>query len=66
MRLQRPSPAPQVLGELKHVMGYIERENGIKPNYLGLGLSSRRNLCIHERVGRARGAQRPCANSRRR
>lgn len=37
-------------------MGYIERETGTKPNYLGLGLSSRRNLCIHPRVRDARRA----------
>jgi len=37
----------QVLEELKVLLEYYEKETGQKPKLLGLGLSSRKNLCIH-------------------
>jgi len=40
----------QVLEELKVLLEYYEKETGQKPKLLGLGLSSRKNLCIHPEV----------------
>ncbi|RMX45958.1 hypothetical protein pdam_00020986 [Pocillopora damicornis] len=37
----------KVLEELKVLLEYYEKETGRKPKLLGLGLSSRKNLCIH-------------------
>eukprot|EP00730_Choanoeca_flexa_P003137 TRINITY_DN11302_c0_g1_i3.p1 TRINITY_DN11302_c0_g1~~TRINITY_DN11302_c0_g1_i3.p1 ORF type:complete len:779 (+),score=155.49 TRINITY_DN11302_c0_g1_i3:1682-4018(+) len=45
----------KVLEELKRVMAFIKEETGQPDlNYLGLGLSSRRNLCIHPEVSQER------------
>ena len=41
----------QVLEELKVLLEYYEKETGEKPAILGVGLSSRKNLCIHPEVG---------------
>jgi hypothetical protein len=43
-------PISQVLEELRRLMRYIEECTHEKLNYLGVGLSSRRNLCIHPEV----------------
>ena len=40
----------KALAELKRLLAYRERQTGEKLKYLGLGLSSRRNLCINENV----------------
>ena len=40
----------QVLEELKVLLEYYEKETVQKPKLLGLGLSSRKNLCIHPEV----------------
>ena len=40
----------QVLEELKVLLEYYEKETGQRPKILGLGLSSRKNLCIHPEV----------------
>lgn len=40
----------KALAELKRLLAYRERETGEKLKYLGLGLSSRRNLCINDSV----------------
>lgn len=42
----------QVVEELKNLMQYYERETKEKDNFLGLALSSRKNLCIHPTVSR--------------
>eukprot|EP00043_Microstomoeca_roanoka_P005591 m.56764 g.56764 ORF g.56764 m.56764 type:complete len:776 (+) comp13031_c0_seq3:84-2411(+) len=44
----------KVLEELNGLMAYIAKETGMPPKYLGLALSSRKNLCIHEEVARHR------------
>ncbi|XP_073248216.1 general transcription and DNA repair factor IIH helicase subunit XPD-like [Porites lutea] len=40
----------KVLEELKVLLEYYEKETGQRPKILGLGLSSRKNLCIHPEV----------------
>ena len=42
----------KVLEELKVLLEYYEKESGEKPKILGVGLSSRKNLCIHPEVGK--------------
>ena len=45
----------QVLEECRRVVGYVEQELGSKaPKTLALGMSSRRNLCVHPRVSEER------------
>ncbi|XP_068684065.1 general transcription and DNA repair factor IIH helicase subunit XPD-like isoform X2 [Montipora foliosa] len=44
----------KVLEELKVLLEYYERETGQKPKLMGLGLSSRKNLCIHPEVSAER------------
>ncbi|CAH3128453.1 unnamed protein product [Pocillopora meandrina] len=44
----------KVLEELKVLLEYYEKETGRKPKLLGLGLSSRKNLCIHPEVSAGR------------
>lgn len=44
----------KVLEELKVLLEYYEKETGRKPKLLGLGLSSRKNLCIHPEVSAER------------
>ncbi|EDQ85349.1 uncharacterized protein MONBRDRAFT_34274 [Monosiga brevicollis MX1] len=44
----------KVLGELKRVIAYMSKEMGRNLDYLGLGLSSRRNMCIHPDVSQER------------
>jgi len=40
----------KVMEELKRLLSYVEREKGTQPNFVGLVLSSRKNLCIHPQV----------------
>lgn len=40
----------KVLEELKKLMDYYESETKDKPQIVGLVLSSRKNMCIHEEV----------------
>lgn len=40
----------KALAELQRLMDY-RKECGIKETFLGLGLTSRKNLCVHETVG---------------
>ncbi|XP_072163521.1 general transcription and DNA repair factor IIH helicase subunit XPD-like [Diadema setosum] len=40
--------------ELRRLLEYIEQETGETPNFLGLALSSRKNLCIHPVVSQER------------
>ena len=42
----------KVLEELKVLLEYYEKESGEKPKIVGVGLSSRKNLCIHPEVGK--------------
>ncbi|EPZ33822.1 DNA repair helicase [Rozella allomycis CSF55] len=44
----------KTLIELRNLIKYIEKEVGKKLGFLGLGLSSRKNLCIHEKVSQER------------
>lgn len=47
----RALPPPQVIEELRKLMDFYEKELGEKVPFLGLALSSRKNLCIHPEVG---------------
>ncbi|XP_041467884.1 general transcription and DNA repair factor IIH helicase subunit XPD-like [Lytechinus variegatus] len=40
--------------ELRRLLDFIEEETGEKPNFVGLALSSRKNLCIHPEVSQER------------
>lgn len=40
----------KVLEEMRGIVAYIESRLGRRPNFVGLGLSSRKNLCIHPDV----------------
>jgi len=42
------------LEELKKLLDYYEKEDGIKPKITSLALSSRKNLCIHPEIGSER------------
>ncbi|CAE1139024.1 ERCC2 [Acanthosepion pharaonis] len=44
----------KVVEELKTLMQYYERETKEKDNFLGLALSSRKNLCIHPTISNER------------
>lgn len=43
----------KALVELQKLMEYREQELGIKERFLGLGLTSRKNLCIHPEASKA-------------
>lgn len=45
-----PSSSSQVLEELRKLQAYQEKELGKQAQILALGLSSRKNLCIHPRI----------------
>lgn len=47
----------KALEELKRLMQYREKELGTPADFTAIGLTSRRNLCLHERV--RRGLRRP-------
>lgn len=40
----------KVLEELQNLIAYREKEHGVKVPILALGLSSRKNMCVHESV----------------
>jgi len=42
------------LEELKKLLDYYEKEDGIRPKITSLALSSRKNLCIHPEIGSER------------
>ncbi|KAM0753866.1 DNA repair helicase [Meredithblackwellia eburnea MCA 4105] len=43
----------KALAELKRLMEYREREHGLAdPDFLGIGLTSRKNLCVHPSVSK--------------
>ncbi|XP_034940132.1 general transcription and DNA repair factor IIH helicase subunit XPD [Chelonus insularis] len=44
----------KVVEELKKLMDYYEKETNVKPKFVGLVLSSRKNMCIHPEVSRER------------
>lgn len=45
------SPAlAQVIEELRKLLSFYEKQEGEKLQFLGLALSSRKNLCIHPEV----------------
>ncbi|KAL7648131.1 UNVERIFIED_CONTAM: hypothetical protein RMT77_000032 [Armadillidium vulgare] len=44
----------KVIEELRKLLKYIKNETGETPNILGLAMASRRNLCIHPEVSKAR------------
>ncbi|KAK9455484.1 hypothetical protein V1511DRAFT_293400 [Dipodascopsis uninucleata] len=46
------SEIEKALTELRNLMTYREKELGIKENFRGLGLTSRKNLCLHPSVKR--------------
>lgn len=58
----RPSPLPpglaQVIEELRKLLNFYEKQEGEKLPFLGLALSSRKNLCIHPEVS-AHASPRP-------
>lgn len=41
----------KVVEELRLLLNYIENQTGQQPHFLGLVLTSRKNLCIHPQVG---------------
>ena len=43
----------QTLQELRVLIDYYTHVDGKKPNFLGLALSARKNLCIHPEVSQA-------------
>lgn len=40
----------KVIEELKKLLEYYEKQDGIYPRLVGLVLSSRKNMCIHPQV----------------
>ena len=46
------SEIEKALAELKNLMAYREKELGIQEEFRGLGLTSRKNLCLHPAVKR--------------
>ena len=40
----------KVMEEMKILIEYYTQEDGVAPNFLGLILSARKNLCIHPDV----------------
>ena len=53
----------KVLEELKVLLEYYEKESGEKPKIVGVGLSSRKNLCIHPEVSKYRSTSIKVDNS---
>ena len=45
-----PPPLAQVIEELRKLLNFYEKQEGEKLSFLGLALSSRKNLCIHPEV----------------
>lgn len=45
-----PSLLAQVIEELRKLLNFYEKQEGEKLPFLGLALSSRKNLCIHPEV----------------
>lgn len=45
-----PSRLAQVIEELRKLLSFYEKQEGEKLPFLGLALSSRKNLCIHPEV----------------
>lgn len=41
----------QVIEEMRNLMKYYEKELGEQPQFLGVALSSRKNMCINQEVG---------------
>ena len=53
--LRSPPTLPsseQVIEELRKLLNFYEQQEGEKLPFLGLALSSRKNLCIHPEVSR--------------
>lgn len=50
---------PQVIEELRKLKAYIEKETGEPSNITGVGLASRKHLCINPEV-RERVSMRQC------
>jgi len=46
------SEIEKALAELKNLMEYREKELGVQEDFRGLGLTSRKNLCLHPMVKR--------------
>ena len=46
------SEIEKALAELKNLMAYREKELGVREEFRGLGLTSRKNLCLHPMVKR--------------
>jgi DNA excision repair protein ERCC-2 len=44
----------KVVEELKHLMDYYEKNAPAKPNFVGMVLSSRKNMCINPEVAKER------------
>ena len=44
------SEIEKALAELKNLMAYREKELGFREEFRGLGLTSRKNLCLHPAV----------------
>ena len=40
----------QVVEEMRGLMDYYTQETGLVPNFVGLALSSRKNMCVHPQV----------------
>lgn len=54
------SALSQVIEELRKLLDFHEKQTGEKLPFLGLALSSRKNLCIHPEVsGREPGVRSP-------
>lgn len=45
-----PHQLEQVIEELRKLLSFYEKQEGEKLPFLGLALSSRKNLCIHPEV----------------
>lgn len=55
---------PQVLEEARRVIAYIEANHKAETKILCLGMSSRRNLCIHPEVSELRNGRQVDAKCR--
>jgi len=53
----------KALEELKRLMQYREKELGTPSDFTAIGLTSRRNLCLHERVRQGLRWLPPCRPS---
>ena len=40
----------QVVEEMRNLIDFYEKDLGEQPNFLGIALSSRKNMCIHPEV----------------